>query len=348
MRKWIEENQQYLKKSIDGIPSDHHAYCLWPSFPFIKTGSEVDLYDYFHSKELMYDCQKRVIDALDGAFAFFPDSGTVAECSGLQCEVRFNDDGFPHVKKNGITEFDDIIKLKPGDPWGDNFMRRNLEVLEYIKPRVGSEYDVVPAISNGPFTCAAQFYGIGDFCEAILLDPDAVRALLDLTTETCISFLREQEKILGHIDRIIIGDDIPGFINTSHFREFVASDYKRIFDAFPNTEFWLHNDADSIHLAECIAECGFSVWHMGYFNSVTEAAERTKGKLSICGNLKPIDFAKINPTEAYAACVDELKSFGGNTKLIISTGGFIGMGTPIENILAMMRAANEFVIDSHC
>lgn len=112
-------------------------------------------------------------------------------------KVRFDEHGFISVEPAGIEEVEDVLKIKPGDPYGDNYMRVALETLEYMVQNCPAGYKVNPHAIMGPFTVGAQLRGISDFCADTIAEPELVEAVLDLVIETQVNFMKAQEKILG-------------------------------------------------------------------------------------------------------------------------------------------------------
>ncbi len=336
-------NNIRLLKSIRGEKPDAHPFYLWFNFPFVKSVTGVDMDRYFHDPATMFEAQLELISQLDGCAAFYPDFGVVPESSGLGGKIRFDNKGFISVSASGINGMEDVRKMKPADPYGSNYMRKCLETLDYMKTHMpqGKGYALDAAKLVGPFTVAAQTYGITELCLEIYDNPDLVKALIDIAAETGIRFMKEQEKILGKLDYILIADDIAAFLSEKDFREMVVPSYDRIFAEFPGVERRYHNDANAFHLAGAIADAGFSLWHMGHMFSILDAAAKSDNRITICGDLEPVVFAGLSEEEAENACNELLTRFDGNTSLVLSTGGFFSYGTPIANVKALMRSADQ-------
>lgn len=333
-----------LKKSIAGQPADHHAVFHYYSFPFYHYITGVTLDRYFHDPKVSFETQLQVIEQLERCANLQPDVGPVAECSALGGQVCFDKEGFISIRPAGIETLEDIADLRPGDPWGDNYMRTALESLQYMLENVPNGIRVNPPICMGPFTIAAQLRGIGDFCADTLEDPEFVEALLEITTETCINYIAACEKLFGApLHHILLCDDISAFLSVAGYREWVLPTYRRVMAAFPQTQFWLHNDAKAQHLAEAIAEAGFAAWQYAPSIPTDTLREKTGGKLALLGGLSPISMQSLTPQEAYDVSMETLKSFAGDTRCVLGVGGSVNQ-IPIPNLLAMLRAADDFSI----
>ena len=115
-------------------------------------------------------------------------------------------------------------------------------------------------------------------------DPDFVQALMEIVINTQIAFMKEQEKILGQLDYILILDDISSFLSENQFRELVIPAYDRIYAEFPNVQHWYHKDADAGHLSSAVADSRSQPWHVGTTYDIVETRQKTQGKVSLCGN----------------------------------------------------------------
>lgn len=333
-----------LKQSISGEKSDGHGVFFYYTFPFFKNVTNVDLYEYFHNPKLMFDTQLEVIEKLERCGSFSPDEGPVAEGSALGGKVEFDEHGFILIREAKIETLEDVLKIKPGDPYGDNYMRIALESLEYMVQNAPKGIKVNPPAALGPFTMAAQLRGISQFCEDVLLDPDIAEALLDVCTQTSINFMKAAEKILGEpLHHVFMGDDISSFLSPNQYREWVMPTYEKFFKEFPNTQRWLHNDADGNHIIEAIAESKWQAWQYAPNIDPVSAAERSNNQVSLMGGLNPVEMQSKTAEETYDFCIDKLKSFGGNQKLVLGPGGSVNQ-IAIENLLQILRAADDYKV----
>jgi uroporphyrinogen-III decarboxylase len=337
-----ERNAERLRKSIAGEKIDAHAVFNFYTFPFYHEVTKVNLKDYFHDYKLMFDTQLKVLEMLDGCGNLMPDVGSVAEASALGGKVVFDDHGFISVHDSGeIQTYEDVInKLKPGDPYGDNYMRVALEQLEYMVKHCPKGYKVNPHIIMGPFTVGAQLRGIGDFCADTIDEPELVEALLDVVIETQIRFLKAQEKILGSLHHVLVCDDLSAFLSRTAYNEIILPSYEKLFAQFPNTQRWLHNDSTARHVAPDISKGGMIAWQ--YHPEITpqDAIKLTENKVTLLGGINPVKFANLSLEEAIEECNRVIDSFEGNSRCVLAAGGSINQ-VPIENILAMFSVADS-------
>lgn len=336
-----------LAKSLRGEPVSHHAVFHYYTYPFYQKVTGVDLKQYYHDPKLMMQTQLSVIEQLDGCASLQPDVGSVAESSSLGGHVRFDPNGFISVHEIGIESIEDLEGMTPGDPESDNYMRTALDALEYMLENAPAGVKVNPPICMGPFTVAAQLRGISDFCLDTIEDPDFVAALLDLTTQTCIRYIAASEKrFRAPLHHVLICDDISSFMSEPAFRKWVMPTYEAIMKQFPQTQFWLHNDAKAFHLAEAISETGFVGWQYNPSIPTMELAEKTHGRLSLFGGFNPVELQSLSADEVYQMCMEKLRSWNGNTRCVLGVGGSVNQ-IPLENLLAMLHAADDYEIPAN-
>lgn len=339
-----ERNAERLRKSIAGEKTDAHAVFNFYTYPYFQSVTKVDLHEYFHNPKACMEAQLQGLDVLDGCGNLVPDMGAVAETSALGGKVRFDDHGFISVEPAEIEELEDILAIKPGDPYGDNYMRRALETLEYMVQNCPEGYKVNPHAIMGPFTVGAQLRGISDFCADTIAEPEMVEAMLDLVIETQINFMHAQEKILGEpLHHILVCDDLSAFLSPAAYEEFILPSYEKLFAEFPNTQRWLHNDSTARHIAHMIPKGGMVAWQ--YHPSITpeDALKLTDNKVTLLGGLNPVELAGLTEEQTVEKCKAVLESFGGNPRCVLAAGGSINQ-VPIANLRAMFRVADEYKI----
>lgn len=340
-----ERNFRRLKESIAAESSDGHAVFNFYTFPFFRAITGVDLDQYFHNPEVTLECQLEALEKIDGIGNPVPDMGAVAEASGLGGIVRFDDYGFisvhPNPKIASAVSFSDVDWLEPADPYGDNYMGQALKTLEYMVDHCPEGYRINPHPIMGPFTVGASIRGISDFAADTIMEPDLVAKILDVVIETQIRFMKAQEKILGSLHHIFLADDLSAFLSEEMYRDIILPGYHRLFEQFPNTQRWLHNDSTARHVAPAIADSGMAAWQYLPEISPADALKLTGGKVTLLGGLNPLEMQKWTEEETYDKCVEVLKSFGGNNKCVLAAGGSVNQ-VPIANLKAMFKAADEY------
>jgi uroporphyrinogen-III decarboxylase len=333
-----------LNKSIIGDATDGHAVFNYYTFPFYHHITGVPLDRYFHDPKVMFETQFQVLEQLEKCGSFQPDPGPVAECSSLGGIVQFDAEGFISVRKSGISTLDEVMRLQPGDPYGDNYMRIALETLSYMLQHAPADIKVNPPICMAPFSVCAQLVGISEFCIDIIEEPEIVEALLNVATETCIRYMKECEKLFGGpLHHLLLSDDLSSFLSPGQFDQWVVPTYKKIFQSFPDSQHWLHNDAQAGHLIRSIADAGFVAWQYAPSIPSEQAMEKSGGRVALLGGLNPLEVQHMSAQQTYDRCIEKLVSFNGNNKYVLGVGGSVNQ-IPVDNVLAILHAADDYKI----
>lgn len=338
--KTFEQKLENLNACINNGNPKWTPCLLFVNFPLISDLTGVSSREYFSDAKIMMDSQIETYSKLGTDGPISPDFGTVVEASALGGEVVYDNAGIPSIHVSPDSDIETLAQLKPADPRTSGMMKKALTFLEYMVAHAPSGIRVASTNTMAPMTAAATLRGISDFCMDTIEEPELVEQLLDTVTKTEIEYLAAQREILGDsFDRVFLSDDISSFFSDAQFRQFVLPTYTRIYGAFPGAQRWLHNDGASTHIAAAIAEAGVQLWHIGKCVDMAEIFRLTENKIALCGNLDPIEDL-LNGTEqsVYDCACQEIARFKHSGKHICSTGGFLGYGTPIKNIKAMIKA----------
>lgn len=310
--------------------------------PFFASVCGLTLRQYFESPQTMMQAQLKAFELTGYKNPLFPDFGVVPVASGFGCRVVFDNIGIPGCERLE-AELEDLDGLEPADPKAENYMGKALAYLSYMEKYKPKGIQAGPSLLMGPATVAALIRGTTDFCMDIFDDPERVRRLLDVITETSISYLKAQEEILGPLKQLVVSDDVSGFLSRSQYEEFVVPHYEMLLCHFPDAVKILHNDAEAAHLAGAIGDTKFDYWHVGSCVNLLKAREDSHGKITLIGGLDPIrEVAELDQKTLYETAAERLQEYGGDDKLILSAGGFVNYGTPPENIKAIVKAVQKY------
>lgn len=322
---------------------EKHPFFLFIDAPFCSSVTGVSMTEYYGSAATMMECQLQAYDRIGGYGFLYADFGVVAEGTAYGAELRRDSMGALSLKPSGIETLEEALALPPADIFGNNLMGESLRVMEYMSAHKPADYELETTRVIAPFTAAAMVRGISDLCADIYEAPELVLVLMDRICEDSIRYVKEQERIMGHeAGYIMLADDLSSFLSREMFDTYIRPAYDKFYQAFPNARRWLHNDANAAHIAEGIADAGFSLWHAGDCIDVYQAMADTRSEVSIAGNLSPVRVLRNGtPDTVYQNTCDFIRACGGNTKHIISAGGYVSWDTPVENIKAAMRAVED-------
>lgn len=286
------------------------------------------------------------------------DFQNATEASALGCEIAFPDDDIPVGKEVGwVRTEDDLRKLEAIDFVNSGLNARQVAYRRAMM-KIAEKYPVRfqggpvfypganPALthtSNGPFTISSHLMGAVEIFTAILERPDFVRELFRIVTDKVLAWLDFcwEEEGIPHRD-FAWTDDLSAYLSAETWEDVLLPYNLRLRNHFQWAS--LHMCGETTHLLKIFADKlkineyqGF-----GWKVNLDQVAEIMGGKVVLLGNVSPLLIATGTPEqvkEATRRVIEKLAPKGG---LIIQDGNNIAPESPIENINAMMQAAQEF------
>ncbi len=329
-------------EKLDKIPM-----ALIVDSPWIPGYLGIQHMDYFLDPELWFQSNLKINKEFSDVIfvpSWWMEYGMAAEPSALGSKIKFWQDNTP-------SEYHTLYHIEDIDNWpdyeveSDAFMGMTLHRMKMHKQRILDLGEVLPFVtSRGPLCTAGFVRGTTDFMIDIVEKPEWAHKLIDRCTSLIIDWLKAQQKIIGPtVEGIFILDDIVGFINEEHYKEFAHPYLKRICDAFPKD--WVklyHNDAEIDACLNYLPDAGFNVLNWGKKTDIAEVKERVGKRMCLMGNVNPLEIGvRGTPEEVREATLEVLEKSEGEG-IILSVGGGTSPGMPKENIMAMLQALEEF------
>ncbi|MBI5446821.1 MAG: hypothetical protein HY900_37105 [Deltaproteobacteria bacterium] len=321
---------------------------FWATAPYLNAFAGVDLRSYYDDAEVKLRAQvafqTEFADAmlLPGIWA---DYGALCEPSAFGCEVLWPEGGMPSVVPL-LKSLSEIGRLRVPDPERDGFMPRALAEYRYfwdhLDPRYVERYGYLDGVATsfGPAELGAVLMGHGNFFLALAREPGRVHALLELTTEAVLLWLRAQEKVNGRLKRIALADHLPGQIRPEHFEEFFLPYTNRVVEAFPGALVLYHNEYPIKYLP-LLARLKVSLFHFG--GSVRAAKEALGGAMALMGNLAPVGLLRQGtPAEVEEEATTCLMEGVPGGRFFLSSAGGLAPDTPLENLKAAGHAIERW------
>jgi uroporphyrinogen decarboxylase len=315
--------------------------------PWIPGYAGITHMDYFVDPELWFQTNLRIHREFPGIIfipSWWMEYGMAAEPSALGAKIKFWFDNTPS-EYHTLYHIEDLELLPEYEVEHDAFMALTLHRIKMQKQRILDAGYILPLVtSRGPLCTAGFVRSTTDFMIDIVEKPEWAHKLIDLCTNLIIDWLKAQHKAMGDtVEGIFILDDIVGFINEDHYKEFAHPYLKKICDAFPKD--WVkiyHNDADINACLDYLPDAGFNVLNWGKQTHIEDVIDRVGGKICLMGNVNPLEVGvRGTPDEVFDATMEVLEASNGEG-IILSVGGGTSPGMPKENILAMQKALDEF------
>jgi uroporphyrinogen-III decarboxylase len=341
------EQWEIFKKAARLEKMDKIPMALIIDSPWIPGYLGLNHMDYFLDPELWFQSNLKIHNEFPDIIfvpSWWMEYGMAAEPSALGAKIKFWQDNTPS-EYHTLYNIEDIDNFPEYEVECDAFMGMTLHRIKMQKQRIFDNGYILPLVtSRGPLCTAGFVRSTTNFMIDIIEKPEWAHKLINLCTNLIIDWLKAQANIMGNtVEGIFILDDIVGFINEDHYKEFAHPYLKKICDAFPKD--WVkiyHNDADIHACLDYLPDCGFNVLNWGKQMDISEVKARVGKKMCLMGNVNPLEIGvRGTPDEVFDATIDILEKSGGEG-IILSVGGGTSPGMPRENILAMQKALNEF------
>ena len=281
------------------------------------------------------------------------------EAGSLGCEVIFPEDDIPWVGPGWVKTEADLRRLEAMDfiHSGLNakqiaYRRRMIDIASKYPARFKGGPVFYPGAqaslshtSDGPFGVAGDLMGKTEIFLAVAERPDFVRELLRIVTDKLIAYLDfcwEEEKLPTPRD-FAWTDDLAVSLSAETYRDIVLPFEKRLRFHFDG-RVSLHMCGRSGHLLDIFVDelrihefQGF-----GYEVDLERIAEVMGGKVVLLGNVNPMLIHSGTPAQVREATRRVIEVLAPLRGFIVQDGNNIPPGSPLENINAMMEAAEMY------
>jgi uroporphyrinogen decarboxylase len=277
----------------------------------------------------------------------------VRDLAGIHCEseamgskLNFPKDAFPSVSEFAIKDFpNDLRNLRVPDPYKDGHMPIVLEGVRRLKKLCEGETPVM-AYLQAPFRHASMLRGPDKILRDVYKNPKMVQELLELCVVTQIvwgtALVHAGADILFISDPMASGDMISPKIWMTFAQPYttrVVSALKRL-----GIRMIMHICGDTSDRLQSMADTGVDCLSLDQKVNMAEARKILGDRIALMGNLDPSGMIMLGSAEQ----VEEeglnllCSASGTRRNYILSSGCGVPIGSPPENIRAMVCAAKKF------
>lgn len=338
------EQWQTFKKAAKREPGAGMPLALIVDSPWIPGYVGIGHLDYYFDPEAWFQANLRVAREFPEIIllpSWWVEFGMAIEPSAFGSRFHIYPDRTPDLSAS-LLRLEDVASMTPINPRTDGLMPLALHGYRSLKRRIFDAGYTIPMVAaRGPLCIAGFLRGVTNFMTDMVDQPDAVKRLLDLTTQATIDWLRAQAEAVGDtFEGILVLDDIVGFLSPRSYREFAHPYLKRICDAFPPECVKVyHNDANVRPFLADLPDAGFDVLNWSHEIDIQQAQKKLGGRMCLMGNVPPLDTAVRGTPEMVRKSARDLIAASDGSPLILSVGGGVSPGTPKENLLALIEAA---------
>jgi uroporphyrinogen decarboxylase len=211
-----------------------------------------------------------------------------------------------------------------------------------LREDVGNDFGVFGSL-NAPFQAAAQLLGITETCMYLYRNPGLVYELLDLTTETVVSFMKAE--IRAGVDALVLGDAVssPTVISPKHFEQFSFPYIREVIrQAGGEVPFILHICGDATRIIDKMVETGTRYLEVDSYVDLAEIRMRHGNSVGIIGNVSPSLLLTGTADEVENSCRRAIEAAGLTGAYILGSGCELPKNTPHMNLDTMVKAAEKY------
>ncbi|MFH1489086.1 MAG: uroporphyrinogen decarboxylase family protein [Pseudomonadota bacterium] len=328
-----------FEDSLKGRPKDRvpvfAGVSLWAAANFPGTSFR----EIASDPELIVKAQLWARDLI-GTDALYPLADPLFIAEAFGCEVRFSQTG-PIVDPLplSIKSLEDVEKLPFPDPRKSGRFPVVLEAARMLSRKTGGEVPLVGTF-EGAFTNTCRIIEVEQILRMIYKNPQALELLLDRMN----TFLMEFGKafIEKGVNVLFLPEPTASstMISPSMFRRFVLPRIQRLKSRL-DVPVILHICGDTGPILEAMGESGAEILSLDQCMDLAASRGRVPGKV-LAGNVDPVKSLLMGDREAVKKDAIQCLGKAGTDRFILMPGCSVPPNTPVENLKAMMSAAEEF------
>jgi uroporphyrinogen-III decarboxylase len=329
-----------FKSAAKRLPGAGIPVSLIVDSPWIPGYTGLSHLDYFLDPGKWFQANLQVAREFPDVIPFpswWVEYGMAIEPSAFGNRIHFHADKTPDQSPT-LLRMEDVDSLASVNPLTDGLMPFALQRYRMHKSAIFDAGYTIPVVAaRGPLCIASFLRGVTPLMMDISDAPEQVHKLFAITTRCVIDWLTAQAEAIGDsVEGILVLDDIAGFLSLRAYREFAHPYLKQICDAFPAG--WVkvyHNDANVRPFLAELPDTGFDVLNWSDKIPFTEAKEKTKGRITLMGNVPPLEIGVRGTAEQVSESAAAVVASSAGAGLILSVGGGVSPGMPAENIRAL-------------
>jgi len=264
-----------------------------------------------------------------------------AEAEAMGCVLKQGDISvrIPVIEDYGS----DLDRIGSVDPSKEGRLPLILEGVRILRRLVGKE-KVIFSYVQAPFRAAAMLRGVERLLKDCLKDPDSVATLLEKVTENQIRFgtaLAEAGADLIEVSDPMSSGDI---VTRKQYEKLGFSFSKRLIESLKKTGVAIvhHACGNTTDRLDMFESLGADMLSLDQAVDLGEARRILGEEAVLFGNIDPLLLREGTPSSVRDAARRCMEKGGEKGAFVLSSGCLIAADTPLENMQAMIDAAEEY------
>lgn len=278
--------------------------------------------EYWHDAGKMVEADLAAFNRLGhDELSLGPNTCGILEAFGTT--VIYPDTGMPYFEGQFLTDYKMLDAMEPIRPEQSGRLLFFREALDKMKEAANEIVDVAPSI-GGPFTIAANLRGVEVFLRDLRKEPEQVKRLMRLVTDTMKNCV---DMVAPFADGIRMSDPVasPALISPKYFREMV---YPYLVELMEYAQIRI-GQRPSLHICgntrkvwEHFREMPIRAISLDNIMDLGEAKKELGDCMTIMGNIPPVECLLQGSEEGLRAEIRrELQQAAGSKKGYISASG---------------------------
>ena len=329
---------------LDGRPVDHLPFMpILMQFASDRAGMKYR--DYATNYLCLVEGQIRGAEEfnIDHVNTMSDPAGEAADCGAA---VRFFPDQPPALDESNslLADKSKLVSLKVPDPYQGQRMHNSLQALALYRRRVGGT-KLIEGWIEGPCAQAADLRGISRLMIDFSDDPEFVRDLFEFVLELELRFAKAQ--VTEGAELVGIGDAASSLVGPKIYEEFVWPFQKRMVDGVRalGARVRLHICGNTRRILAGMGRLACDLVDLDHLVPLAEAREILGPEQALLGNIDPVRVLRDGSPESVNAAISECHQQAG-ARYIVGAGCEVPRDTPIENLRALSRYAQEHGVPS--
>ena len=303
----------------------------------------ISLDEYYHSSDRMLELELYLYENFhsDGAGVSMTLRG-MAEAMGS--EIRYSDNSIAVLEKPALDSLDDVDKLKLVDIEKDGRLPIIIDGWKKVKKALGDKVPVSGTVT-GPFTIASMLIGTEKLLIGTIKQPEKVHQMMEIIAENnnrIIQRMIDLEIGIGFADPV----SSSSLLRRKQYQEFSLPYFQKNVDFIHSQgrNCGLHICGGSKALWEDLNKTGIGLFGLDNCEDMAEAKEILGPHMMIQGNVPPVEvMLKGTPKDVLLSAKECIaKAWDSPNRMVLTSGCQMPLGTPKENMMALMDAARIF------
>lgn len=272
------------------------------------------------------------------AAILFADILLLLEPMGVELEYSKDDGPLIHSQVRTRTDVEQLLEFDPQEalPFVFETVRKSCVALNGKVPLIG--------FSGAPFTLASYLIeggGSRNYLRTkrlIYSDPGAWRALMERLTQAVARYLNAQ--IAAGVEVVQLFDSWAGCMSPDDYQKYVLPHTRATIAAMTPGIPVIHFSTGTAGFLRSLRAAGGDIIGLDWRVNLDEAWECLGYDVGVQGNLDPAALI-ASPKEIRRRVSDILRRADGRPGHIFNLGHGILPDTPVDNVIAMVRAVHE-------